>query len=136
MGRLTKFCPSIFFILFVTGCDRGSEKYPVPKDGEVYEHKVTGDRIMIMAVGNGDYLKNRVEELNQDLKENLFLHYLGGIQTETEYNPDNADDKCVCYYKISGKKIKWHIIMIEEVALNYKFVKDTTGLINLKRFDR
>jgi hypothetical protein len=118
----------IIFSFFIISCNSDSTEYPIPEKNQIYEHNKTGEKIGIFDVGSGEDLRNKAEEMDWALSGKL----LTGSKKPPAiiYNTDNADEKCICYYKVVPEKrrIEWYIITVEEIALDYKLVKiDSLG---------
>lgn len=113
----------IIFTFFIIGCNSDSIDYPTPKEHQVYEHIKTGDKISIFGVGSLDFLKAKAEEMDDIMSGKILKINSTSYPAVIIYDPSIADEKCVCYFKVlQNIKFEWHIITVEEVALNYKLI--------------
>jgi hypothetical protein len=112
----------IIFVFFIIGCSSDSSDFPPPKEQQIYKHSKTGENILILGVGSGKLMRDKVDQMDYILSGRL----LNGNNNPplVKYDPDNADEECICYYKVlENIKFEYHIITVEELAENYELVQ-------------
>jgi hypothetical protein len=111
----------IIFVLFIIGCSSKSSNFPPPKENQVYKHKETKEPILITAVGTGESLKEKADQMDFLLKGKMFKGKNAYEPAMIIYDSENADEKCILYHKFKhGMDVQWHIIPVEELAENYE----------------
>jgi hypothetical protein len=112
----------VIFVFFLIGCSSDSSDFPPPKENQIYKHKVTKEPIMITAVGTGESLKEKADQMDFLLKGKMFKSKNAYEPAVIIYDSENADEKCIAYpvFKKKGFDVEWHIITVEELAENYE----------------